>query len=439
MAKMRSQQDTRKGLGRSSHLTAMSSKAENMPKNRGLGDARARKQDEFYTQYIDVQKEVEAYLEFDANTFRGKVVYCNCDDPFESNFFKYFAANFNKLALKKLITTSYDGSPIAGQGTLFPEYNEGSTKRKKPKAIAVILDHVKDEDGDGAANVTDVELFLKRNKAARKALKGDNEYPGGDFRSPECVALLKEADIVVTNPPFSLFREYVAQLVEHGKKFLVIGNQNAITYKEIFPLIKDNKLWLGVDNGGTKWFQVQEDYDITTESRKKVVNGIKYFSMGSIMWFTNLDHGRRHQKLPLMTIAENLKFSKNLRGKVAYDQYDNYDAIEVGTYKEIPSDHDGVMAVPITFLDKYNPQQFEILGITQSWDGCASKVYPKQIQVGKDGKKSEVTKLNDGAAIKVDIAPDDETYYIVDGDFFIKSYCRLLIRHRRRPARKPKK
>ena len=191
--------------------------------NRDLSAAKAAKQDEFYTQYVDIQKEVEAYLEFDPDTFRGKVVYCNCDDPFESNFFKYFAANFNKLGLKKLVTTSYDGSPIAGQGTLFPEYNEGNGKRQKPKALAVILDRVKDEDGDGAANVTDVELFLKRNKAARIALKGNDKYPGGDFRSPECIALLKEADIVVTNPPFSLFREYVAQLVEHGKKFLIIG------------------------------------------------------------------------------------------------------------------------------------------------------------------------------------------------------------------------
>jgi hypothetical protein len=211
--------------------------------NQGLGAAKSAKQDEFYTQYVDIQKEVEAYLEFDPDTFRGKVVYCNCDDPFESNFFKYFAANFNKLGLKKLITTSYDGSPIAGQGTLFPEYNEGNGKRQKPKALAVILDHVKDEDGDGAANVTDVELFLKRNKAARIALKGNpDQYPGGDFRSAECVAFLKEADIVVTNPPFSLFREYVAQLVEHGKEFLIIGNQNAITYNDVFPLIKANKL-----------------------------------------------------------------------------------------------------------------------------------------------------------------------------------------------------
>ena len=332
--------------------------------NRGLGAAKAAKQDEFYTQYADIQKEVEAYLEFDADTFRGKVVYCNCDDPFESNFFKFFAVNFNRLGLKKLIATSYDGSPIANTYTLFPEYTEGNGTRRKPKAVAVavVLSEVKDENGDGVVDILDVKLFLEANKHARIALNSDGKYAGGDFRSAECIALLKVADIVVTNPPFSLFREYVTLLEKHGKKFLIIGNQNAITYREIFPLIKDNKLWLGADNGGTKWFQVKEDYDITTESRKKIVNGTKYFSMGSIMWFTNLDHGRRHQELPLMTMADNLKFSKNLRGKHAYDRYDNYDAIEVGTYKEIPSDFDGVMGVPITFLDKYNPEQFEIVG-----------------------------------------------------------------------------
>jgi hypothetical protein len=325
--------------------------------NRTLSSAKRAKQDEFYTQYVDIQKEVEAYLEFDPGTFRGKVVYCNCDDPFESNFFKYFAANFNKLGLKKLITTSYDGSPIAGQDSLFPEYHEGNGKRVKPKAITVELSEVTDVTGDGATGIDDVKLFLEQNPHTRTPLAG-----GGDFRSPECVELLKEADIVVTNPPFSLFREYVAQLVEHGKRFLIIGNQNAITYKEIFPLIKDNKLWLGVDNGGTKWFQVQADYDIKTESRKKTINGVKYFSMGSIMWFTNLDHGRRHQELPLMTMAENLKFNKKMSGKTAYDRYDNYDAIEVPFTDAIPSDYDGAMGVPITFLDKYNPDQFEIIG-----------------------------------------------------------------------------
>ncbi len=400
--------------------------------NRNLGAAKKAKQDEFYTQYVDIQKEIEAYLEFDPDTFRGKVVYCNCDDPFESNFFKYFAANFNRLGLKKLITTSYDGSPIAAQQVLFPEYDQGDTKRPRPHsvAVAVEIDEVTDLNGDGATGIADVQLFLERNPHSRRPLAG-----GGDFRSPECVEFLKEADVVVTNPPFSLFREYVAQLIEHGKKFLIIGNQNAITYKEIFPLIKANKLWLGVDNGGTKWFQVKDDYDIKTESRKRIVNGTKYFSMGSIMWFTNLDHGRRHQVLPLMTAAENLKYSRNLAGKSAYDRYDNYDAIEVATYKEIPRDYDGAMGVPVTFLDKYNPDQFEILGYEKSYE-LQTKQYGMQVQVGTTGTRSNVTKLNDGVAIKVDRPPTDETYYIVDGEYYIQQYKRIFIRHHRAKKRK---
>jgi hypothetical protein len=408
--------------------------------NRSLSAAKAAKKDEFYTQYVDIQKEVEAYLEFDPHTYRGKVVYCNCDDPFESNFFKYFAANFNKLGLKKLITTSYDGSPIAGQGTLFPEYYEGNGKRQKPKALAVILDQVKDEDGDGAANVTDVELFLKRNKAARIALKGNERYPGGDFRSPECVAFLKQADIIVTNPPFSHFREYVAQLVENGKKFLIIGPKNAITYKEIFPLIKDTKLWLGTGfSNGNAFFSIPAD------SGRKFADGVYDDSTGlvkfrNVGWFTNLDHGRRHQELPLMTAADNLRFSrhKEIKGRKGYERYDNFDAIEVPFTDAIPSDYDEAMGVPITFLDKYNPEQFEILGITTSTFGGSCKKYPKQIQVGTGGKRSEVTKLNDAPAMKVDAPPTGKTYYIVDGKFFVLSYHRVLIRHRR-PAKGEKK
>ena len=335
---------------------------ESKPLNRSLVAAKAAKQDEFYTQYVDIQKEVEAYLEFDPDTFRGKVVYCNCDDPFESNFFKYFAANFNKLGLRKLVTTSYDGSPIAGAQLTFGEYDEGNGKRQKPKAISVEIEEVKDVNGDSATGIEDVKLFLKRNPHTRTRLAG-----GGDFRSPECIALLKEADIVVTNPPFSLFKEYVAQLVEHGKKFLIIGNTNSITYLEIFPLIKDNKMWLGCTNFNVGMFFVVPDdwgrfHHIDKETGRKIAR------VSTSCWYTNLDHGRRHEPLNLMTMAENLKFSKNLRGKSAYDRYDNYDAIEVGTYKEIPSDYEGVMGVPVTFLDKYNPDQFEIVGNSDDSD-----------------------------------------------------------------------
>jgi hypothetical protein len=383
--------------------------------NRSLHAAKEAKQDEFYTQYVDIEKEVEAYLEFDPNAFHGKIVYCNCDDPFESNFFKYFAANFNKLGLKKLITTSYDGSPIAGQLNLFPEYNEGNGKRQKPKALAFIIDRVKDEDGDGAANVTDVALFLKRNKAARIALKGNDQYPGGDFRSPECIAFLIQADIVATNPPFSLFREYVTQLVEHGKRFLIIGNQNAISYKDIFKLIKDTKIWLG-NKSGDMAFRVPDHYGPRETRYWKDDDGQQWRSMGNVCWFTNLDHGRRHQKLQCMTLAENLKFSRNMRGKSAYDRYANYDAIEVPTYKEIPSDHDGPMGVPVTFLDKHNPEQFEILGSSRTLGVPMSEVANKG------------TYLQGGPR-----------FYIANGDgTYRRMYDRIVIRHRR-PAKGKKK
>ncbi len=406
-----------------------------------MSNAKKAKQDEFYTQYVDIQKEVEAYLEFDPDTFRGKFVYCNCDDPFESNFFKYFAANFNKLGLKKLVTTSYDGSPIAGQGTLFPEYNEGNGKRQKPKALAVTLDHVKDENGDGAANIDDVKLFLKRNKAARVALKGDDEHAGGDFRSAECIALLEEADIVVTNPPFSLFREYVAQLVDHGKKFLIIGNVQAITYKEVFPLLKADKLWMGVTiHSGDREFRVPDHYPLDAAGCRVDENGVKYIRVKGVRWYTNLDHGRRHQILPLMTVEDNLRFSKHkeINGKAAYDRYDNYDAIEVPFTDAIPGDYDGVMGVPVTFLDKYNPDQFEILGYEKSYH-LQTRKYGAQVQIDKSGKKSNVTKLNDGAAIKVDRPPADQTYYVVDDGYYIQQYKRIFIRRRARSAKGAKK
>ena len=377
---------------------------------RALNAARVAKKDEFYTQYVDIQKEVEAYLDFDPDTFRAKVVYCNCDDPFESNFFKYFAANFNKLGLKKLITTSYDGSPIAGQGALFPEYDEGTSKQQKPKALAVVLDHVKDEDGDGVANVSDVAIFLRRHKAARIALKHDGKFPGGDFRSAACIALLKEADIVVTNPPFSLFREYVAQLVENVKTFLIIGNVQAITYKEVFPLIMADKLWMGVTiHSGDREFRVPDHYPLNAAGSRIDEKGVKYIRVKGVRWWTNMDHGRRHQKLPLMTMAENLKFNRSLKGKVAYDRYANYDAIEVPFTDAIPSDYGDAMGVPITFLDKYNPDQFEILGSSMDLSGPMS-------QVAEKGSYSQ----------------GGPRFYIDNGDgSYRRLYDRIVIRHRR--------
>lgn len=411
---------TPKRLGRSSHSADDPMNAESKPMNRRLSAAKAAKQDEFYTQYVDIQKEVEAYLEFDQDTFRGKVVYCNCDDPFESNFFKYFAANFNRLGLKKLITTSYDGSPIAGQLTLFPEYNEGNGKRQKPKALAVIVDRVKDEDGDGAANVTDVELFLRRNKAARIALKGDEgKYPGGDFRSAECVAFLKQADVVVTNPPFSLFREYVAQLMEHGNKFLIIGNQNAITYNDVFPLIKANKLWMGVTiHSGDREFRVPDHYPLNAAGSRVDENGVKYIRVKGVRWYTNLDHGRRHQKLPLMTMEDNIKFSKHKEVLgIGYERYCNLDALEVPFTDAIPSDFDGIMGVPITFLDRYDPDQFEIIANGDDRDEMEALGVPPlgPEYVGNVGRR------------KVGVPSTKKA-----------AYKRILIRHRRSKSKRKK-
>lgn len=238
----------------------------------------------------------------------------------------------------------------------------------------------------------------------------------GDFRSAETIELLKEADIVVTNPPFSLFREYVSQLMEYDKKFLIIGHQNALTYKEIFPLIKDNRLWLGYGfpGGATHFYSKYEDTATATDRREGMIR------ISGVHWFTNLEHDKRHEDLILYK-----SYSPE-----AYPTYDNFDAIEVSKTKEIPMDYDGVMGVPITFMDKYNPDQFEIVGITKTWFGGATKTYPRQVQVNTNGNQTEVTKLNDGAALKVDAPPAKKTYYMVGDDYFVQMYARILIRRK---------
>jgi hypothetical protein len=379
--------------------------------NHGLSAAKAAKQDEFYTQYIDIQKEVEAYLEYDADTFRGKVVYCNCDDPYESNFFKFFAANFNRLGLKKLIATSYDGSPIAGQQTLFPEYDQDDDKRARPHAIAIAveIEEVKDLNGDGITDIDDVKIFLDRNPHSRTQLKG-----GGDFRSDECIELLKQADIVITNPPFSLFREFVTQLVEHGKQFLIIGNQNAIKYKGIFELIQENKLWLGVSiHSGDREFGVPNHYPLNAAGTRVDELGNKYIRVKGVRWFTNIDHGRRHEKLLLMSTEHNLKYSKHkeLKGKPAYERYANYDAIEIPYSDSIPSDCNTAMGVPITFLDKYNPDQFEILGTNRTIGVTPMSEVAQEGTFGVGGP----------------------CFYLANGDgTFRRLYDRIVIRHRTR-------
>ena len=330
--------------------------------NTHLRKANKAKNDEFYTQLVDIEKELKHYK----NQFRGKIVYCNCDDPFESNFFKFFAANFNALGLKKLITTSFSGSPITGKQLSLLEMEGLKPEGKQPFKIEI--NEVPDKNTDGAIDLTDVEWLLKRDANVSMPL---NE--NGDFRSQECIELLKQADIVVTNPPFSLFREYVEQLMEYNKKFLILGDQNAITYKETFGYIKDNRLWPGYDNGGTKWFQVPMDYDIPTESRKKIENGVKYLSMGRILWFTNLNTTKRNQDIVLYK-----KYTPD-----EFPKYDNYDVINVDKVSDIPMDYDGVMGVPITFVDKYNPKQFEILGIANSarWIGykCLTLIQGRKI------------------------------------------------------------
>ena len=324
-----------------------------------MDKAKKAKADEFYTQMPDIEAELRHYKEH----FRGKVVLCNCDDPYESNFFKYFAMNFNFLGLKKLIATSYSDSPVAfGQLPLFEIQNLKSRPNGEKPACKIVITEVEDQNADGAVDLGDVERLLKNGNNALTLLEGD-----GDFRSAECLELLKQADIVVTNPPFSLFREYMAQLVYFDKKFLIIGSKNAITYKDIFKLIKENKLWLG--NGfpnGNAFFSIPSEY--SREWADGVYNPatgcVKFRNVG---WFTNLDFPKRHESLTLYK-----RYSPE-----EYPTYDNYDAINVDKVTDIPYDYEGAMGVPITFLDKYNPDQFEILGITdrQNTSGLRTKKY----------------------------------------------------------------
>ncbi|WP_427898167.1 adenine-specific methyltransferase EcoRI family protein [Gardnerella pickettii] len=361
-----------------------------MAGNSGLSNATKAKKDEFYTQLTDIEKEMRYYRAH----FKGKTVFCNCDDPFESNFFKYFVLNFNKLGLKKLIATCYATSPIANQQlTLFDVIGGEEENRDKP--YKAVVTKVYDKTGDGGVDMFDVAELFKSGENELTELAGD-----GDFRSKECLELLDEADIVVTNPPFSLFRDYVATLMEHKKKFIIIGNQNAITYKEIFPLLMNNEIWLGNGFSGNVGFFSSPYDDIAASSQHKE----GFIRVSGVVWFTNLDIKKRHEELILVK-----RYSPDI-----YLHYDNYDAINVNKTVEIPCDYSGVMGVPITFLDKYSPDQFEILGVTQSWCGVASKIYPKQVQIDKNGKRSQVTKLNDGAAIKVEVPPKGKTYYDVE-------------------------
>ena len=417
--------------------------------NKNLSQAKNAKNDEFYTQYADIQAEVNAYLDYNPDTFRDKTVLLPCDDPEWSNFTRFFAQNFQRFGLKKLISTSFAaaskkiGELGMGNGewyqpTLFEEESPQFDKKKtKVRGKIFVLDH--DANKNGKIDIEDLEW---------KYLEGD-----GDFRSEEVKRLRDEADIIVTNPPFSLFREFLAWIregeVSHAenaegaekkgnekglgvsgqelgeKKFLIIGNMNAITYKEVFPLIKDNRLWLGESiHSGDREFGVPKEYPLNAAGWRIDEDGNHYIRVKGVRWFTNLEHGRRHQPLQLMTMADNIKFSrhKDLRGK-EYQKYDNYDAIEVPFTDAIPSDYDGVMGVPISFLDKYCPEQFEILGMCENEDlyGLKIRVYKRE-----ECQKAYFKKFNKKGTYDLNASG----VLIIDG-IQEKVYQRILIRHRR--------
>ena len=327
--------------------------------NANLAAAKAAKNDEFYTQYHDIEAEMNAYLDYDADVFRGKTVLLPCDDPEWSNFTRYFVARFRDLGLKRLISTSYAPESKRYRGPWQPTIFETRSPRFRPERSQLqgkIFTLDRDANGDGRIDIDDLQWDY---------LEGD-----GDFRSGEVTALRDGADLIITNPPFSLFREFLAWAVEGGQRFAVIGNINAITYREVFPLIKANRLWLGAShfNQGM-YFRVPDNFQYAPTYRfDREHDGVKVNRVPGVCWYTNVEHGRRHQPLGLMTTADNLRFSRHreIRGREAYPSYDNYDAIEVPYVDAIPSDHDGVMGVPITFLDKYCPEQFEILGTSES-------------------------------------------------------------------------
>ena len=371
--------------------------------NRQLGAAKSAKNDEFYTQYGDISKEVNAYLEFDPDTFRGKSVLLPCDDPEWSKFTRFFAENFERLGLKRLVSTSYAAESkrfrTPYQPTLFeseaPQFDRTKTA---VKGKIFVLDH--DTNANGRIDLDDLEW---------RYLEGD-----GDFRSPEVRALRDEADVIVTNPPFSLFREFLSWLMEANKQFLILGNMNAITYKEVFPLIVSNRLWLGVTNFNVgMYFYVPEGFVYAdTYKFEREIDGKAVNRVPGVCWFTNLDHGRRHQPLQLMTMAENLRYSrhKDIRGS-CYRKYENYDAIDVPYTDAIPSGYDGVMGVPKSFVDKYCPEQFEIVGIAEGESGK---------ELGLAPFDRSLKRLNPSLR-------DGQLYYMENG-LPVKPFARILIR-----------
>jgi hypothetical protein len=384
-------------------------------KNSSLGTAKSAKNDEFYTQWADIEREMNAYLEYDPKVFRDKVILLPCDDPEWSNFVKFFALHFADYGIRKLISTSYapDSNPagLYYRPTIFemedPRFDETKTRVKGKKFVL----EPADVNGDGVINIDDLQW---------EYLEGD-----GDFMSDEVTALRDEADIIITNPPFSLWKEFAAWLMESGKRFSVIGNRNAVTYREIFPLIRDNRMWLGCGfQSGNAYFAVPEKADYASGVYDEQTGLVKF---RNCCWFTNLDHGRRHEPLQLMTMADNIKFSKHkeVRG-VGYPQYDNYEAIEVPYVDAIPEDYDGMMGVPITFLDKYNPEQFEIVGSSEG-DFPPTKTYGRKQRV-VDGVHMKSNTGSQGAFIRVD-SFGDGTYFDV-GYPAKRVFKRLFIRRK---------
>lgn len=373
-----------------------------MAGNKNLGAAKNAKKDEFYTQLVDIANELKHYRKH----FEGKVVLCNCDDPYESNFFKFFASKFNSWGLKKLICTCYNGSSVAGTDLFFSDF------QPERNAYKIELTEVKDLNGDGAIDLQDVKLLLEQNPP--QLLRGN-----GDFRSSECIEFLKEADIVVTNPPFSLFRQYVAQLVEYDKKFLIIGHQNAIKYKEVFPHILEGKIWLGYGfkGGATHFYSNYVDTASAGDHKEGMIR------VSGVVWFTNLEHSKRHEPMDLYK-----RFTPE-----EYPLYDNYDVIEVGKTSEIPIDYEGIMGVPITFLYKFCPEQFELLGCSQR--GSHDKVPDKKKydsyyeverktdkRTGSKGGKANENPILEGKGEK-------KHYFINDAGHIVHSeYDRLFIR-----------
>ena len=384
--------------------------------NSNLSNAKRTKNDEFYTQYHDIEKEIAAYIEFNPDVFRDKTLLLPCDDPEWSNFTKYFAQNFAAFGLKKLISTSYafDSKRYGSsyQPTLFESESE-KFDRAKTQTKGKIFTLTRFGSSDGKIDVNDLDWNY---------LQGD-----GDFRSAEVKALRDQSDIIITNPPFSLFREFLAWVVEAKKQFLLIGNMNAITYKEVFPLIKDNQTWLGATgNSSDMVFGVPEDAEVAEGDRQKAARmGYvgDYTRLGNSCWFTNLDHGRRHQPLQLMSMADNLRYNRNLKEQEAYHRYDNYDAIEVPFTSAIPGDYDGVMGVPISFLDKYSPEQFDILGMCENEDlyNLKTKTYTtkecKQAYLDKFAKKGTYDLNASGVVIREGLLE--------------KVYQRILIKHKK--------